>query len=62
MSREEFKCFCCGIQGSEEAKEYKNGDYEALVCTKCGSFHDFSGFQEATDWSRDFVNLENSEV
>jgi transcription initiation factor TFIIIB Brf1 subunit/transcription initiation factor TFIIB len=62
MTKKEFTCFNCGIQGSEEVKEYQNGDYEALVCTSCGCFHDFAGFQEATDWSMDFVNLDNSEA
>lgn len=57
MSREDFVCFNCGMRGAEEAKEYENGEYEALICTNCGSFHDFAGFQEATDWSREAVNL-----
>jgi len=59
MSREDFVCFCCGMKGSDEAKEYEHGEYEALICINCGSFWDYSGFQEATDWSKEFVNLEN---
>mgnify|MGYP000843558817 FL=1 len=59
MSREDFVCFNCGMRGSDEAKEYEHGEYEALICVNCGSFHDYAGFQEATEWSKEFVNLEN---
>jgi hypothetical protein len=59
MSKDEFVCFCCGMSGAEEAKEYEHEEYEALICVNCGSFWDYSGFQEATDWSKEFVNLEN---
>ena len=57
MSREEFVCYCCGASGIDEAREYSRGGFTALVCVNCGSFHDFSGFQEATEWSLEFINF-----
>ncbi len=55
MSREKFVCYCCGASGEEEAREYRERGFEYLVCVNCGSFFDYAGFQEATEWSLDFI-------
>jgi hypothetical protein len=51
-----FDC-TCGNTDPKKAYAYDGMlGYEALVCTVCGKYYDYTGEHEADDWSKQFVN------
>jgi len=50
----------CGNTNPKKAKSYDGClGYEALICTCCGTYYDYTGKHEPDDWSKKYINKRN---
>ena len=50
-----FTC-SCGNTNPDKAKYYDGAlGYEAIICTVCGTYYDYTGEHPADDWSKQFI-------
>jgi hypothetical protein len=51
----EFKCKC-GNSNPSDAYEYSGMlGYEAIVCTVCGAYSDYTGWHYPDEWSMQYI-------
>lgn len=46
----------CGNKNIRDFIEYDGSlGYEAVICTKCGRYSDYSGDYEPNEWSKEYI-------